>query len=150
MTDQYIDATYIKAHVGTGVHDAIAAITGSSIATRAQAATSLVQAFMRAQGYTPPTSTDGTGVEEVVKLATLGAFWQLAASTPEANIALPEEWAQHPASMALRGIRDGTAELANAPSAADAVGGVSFSDPDADLEDGGRPVLASRYTLQGF
>ena len=126
MADTYIDATYVKAAIGTGVHDAIANVTGSSITTRLEAATALIQGFMRANGYTPGTTT----TDEVVKLATLGAFWQLAASTPETNLPLPDGWQDHPARQAYLGIKDGTIELAGAPSVRAAIGFHMLYNPD--------------------
>lgn len=145
MADAYIDATYVKAQMGTGVHDAIAAVTGSSITQRIESATALVQAAMRAQGYAVATTT----TDELVKLAVLWAFWTLAASNPETTLALPDNWQEHPARDAYRSIKDGTAELPAAPSARAAIGGWTWSDNDPDTEDTRAP-RATRTELEGW
>ena len=65
MADSYIDADYIKANLGTGVYDAIAAVAGQSFTQAIYSATALIQGYLRAKGYSTPTTTS----DEIVKLA---------------------------------------------------------------------------------
>lgn len=146
MADSYIDTDYIKANLGTGVYDAIAAVTGTSFTQRIYSATALVQSYLRNSGYaTPATTTD-----ETVKLAVLGALWQMACSTPETNLALPEAWEDHPARLALKGIVKGDVQIAgHALSIPDAVGGWGFTEHATGATDT-RQQRASRKELAGF
>lgn len=145
MADAYIDATYVKAHMGTGVHDAIAAVTGSSITQRIESATALVQSYLRNNGWATPTTTS----DEMVKLAVLGAFWQMACSTPETNVSLPDEWETHPARVAYLGILSGDAQVTHSLTKASAVGGWTYSDYSTTTTSG-RTQRTRRSELEGY
>lgn len=132
MADKYVSTAYVQDMLGTGYTTAVAAAL--DLDQQVEAATAVVQVAMRNSGYTPPTSTDGTGVEEFVKLATLGALQELVASAPETAIALPETWETNPAKMAFAQIVSGDAKLAATPSQTGSVGGIILSDSDIDNE----------------
>lgn len=149
MPNAYISSTFIRAHLGTAYESAVTSLTGVSQTTLIESATSVIETAMRNSGYSPPTSTDGTGVEEFVKLAVLGCYREMLATVPEGAIPLPETWATHPAKIAYQSILSGDAKLAATPTAADAVGGMQWSEHDPDV-DGSRPQRASRSELEGY
>lgn len=151
MADVYLTQTYVEAHLGKGYTRSALQLDGVEFTTLNESATGLVQAYMRNSGYTPPGSieSDGTGVEEAVKLATLGAFTQLLTSIPEVSIPLPENWDVHPANVAYLGLLNGDMQLAATPSQAGAVGGMVFTSSDPDV-DGSLPPRASRSQLEGY
>ena len=149
MADRYIDADYIKAHLGGGYYAAVVAVTSVSVGVQIEAATSLIQAYMRNSGYACAATQDPDEVEEVVKLATLGAFRELFASVPEVTVQLPQDWASNPAKVAYVGIVSGEAKLAAEPTQAGAVGGAIFTSADPTV-DGSRPPRASREELEGY
>ena len=149
MADRYIDATYIKAHLGGGYYDAVVAVTSVSVGVQIEAATSLIQAYMRNSGYETPETQDPDEVEEVVKLATLGAFRELFSSVPEVTVKLPDDWASNPAKVAYVGIVSGEAKLAADPEQEGAVGGMVFTDATEGAS-GARPPRASRESLEGY
>lgn len=145
MADSYIDTDYVKANLGTGVYNAIAAVTGQSFTQAIYSATALVQSYLRNSGYaTPATTTD-----ETVKLAVLGALWQMVASTPETNLSLPEAWEDHPARLALKGIVGGNVMLTHALTTSAAIGGWTFTERATGATDT-RQQRASRSELGGF
>ena len=145
---QYIDATYVRAHLGTAYDAAVVGITGVSATVLFESATSVIQTAMRNSGYSPP-SDEPADAEEFVKLATLGCYRELLASVPEGSIPLPENWSTHPSKIAYAAILSGDAKLAATPTVADAVGGAQFSESDPDV-DGSRPQRASREELSGW
>lgn len=134
MADAYATVTFARAHLGTDYLTAAVAVT-AQFTTLSESATSMVQSAMRNSGYTPPTSTDGTGVEEVVKLATLGVLRELVATRPQFAIPLPPDWENHPAKIAYQQIIDGEMALAAEPDQLGAVGGMQFTESDPDIDD---------------
>jgi len=147
MADTYISETNVKARLGTGVHDALAALTGVSITQLREDATAVIQSALRNSGYaTPSTTTD-----VVVMLATFGVFLELACAIPEASIALPEQWTANEYYRARKDIVSGVVELTgHSRSIAGSVGGIVASDPDDTIADGGRPPVATRANLVGY
>jgi hypothetical protein len=151
VADAYLDATYVRAHLGTAYDSAVVGITGVSATVLFESATSVIQTAMRNSGYDPPSTTDPDDVEEFVKLATLGCYRELLAGVPEGSIPLPESWATHPAKLAYAAILSGDAKLAATPTVGNAVGGALFSDGDPDsTSDDARPARASRSELSGW
>lgn len=149
MPNNYLSSTFIRAHLGTAYDSAVTSLTGVSQTTLGESATSVIETALRNSGYSPPTSTDGTGVEEFVKLAALGAYREMLATIPEGSIPLPEQWSAHPAKLAYRAILAGDAKLAATPSVPGAVGGWLMSESDPDVTDS-RPQRASRSELEGW
>lgn len=145
MADQYIDAAYVRNFLGTNVEGTIEAYTGVGLTQHIEAATSLVQSYLRNSGYeTPATTTD-----ETVKMATMGAVWQTFASVPEASLPLPENWADHPLRIAYIGILDGSAQLTLTQADANAPGGMTFSDSTSGANTARTPY-ATRANLRGY
>ena len=149
MADRYIDETFIKAHIGGGYYDAVAALTGVSVGVIIESATALVQGAMRNSGYTPPATTDPADVEPAVKVAALGLFVEMFANVPEKAIALPPNWATSPIKITTEAILSGNMRLAAEPSQAGAVGSAIFTSATEGVE-GARPPRASREQLEGY
>lgn len=149
MADRYIDEDYVKACIGGGYYDAVVALTSVSIGVLIDGATSLIQGFMRNSGYDPPSTEDPDDVEELVKLATMGALRVRLASIPEKAIPLPENWNEHPEKVAYVGIESGAVKLAADPSQESAVGGMIFTD-STEGATGAITPRASRTKLAGY
>ena len=146
MADAYIDRTYVREHLGQGYEAAISTLDGVDIVTKIEAATALLQGAMRAAGY----ATAATTTDELVKLAVLEGVWAMLASTPEANVPLPENWESHPANIAYLGILAGTLQLSADPSKIAAKGGWKMSSHAADGSDTSYVQRASRSQLKGY
>ena len=127
MADRYFDSTYADALLGADYMAATLAESGRDFNTLVEAATALVRSAMKNSGYTPPTSTDGTGVEEIIKLATLGQFVEIICTAPGSTIPLPESWDTNPLKTAYQQIIDGAIQPDDDPSSDGAVGGFSIS-----------------------
>lgn len=149
MADRYVDADFVRAHLGTAYDAAVVGITGVSATVLFESATSVIQTAMRNSGYSPPSTTDPTEVEEFVKLAVLGCYREMLAQVPEGSIPLPENWATSPSKLAYAAILSGDARLAATPSTTTAVGGFLWTESDPDV-DGSRPQRASRDELSGW
>lgn len=145
MADQYIDQTYVRAFFGTSLETAITGITGVSLTQQIEAATGLIQSYLRNSGYgTPDTTTDQT-----VMLGTLGALVETLSSIPEVSLPLPENWAEHPARIAYVGILNGDAQVTHALDKSAAVGGWKASEHRTGITDS-RTQYASRKNLAGY
>lgn len=103
MPDRYIDQEYVRGHIGSQIESAMSGVPGVSLTTIIEAATALVQLSLRKHGY--PTSSAGD--DPLVKLATLGAVWQMLSSIPAITLKLPEDWEKHPAKVARDAIEAG-------------------------------------------
>lgn len=160
MANQYLDTSYVDAYLGAGVRAALFTDSLSGVYSAAdfnalaKAATSVIETALRNSGYTPPVATVGTAstVDEYVRLATYGAFLELAASRPEHRLRLDDMWEKNPANLAYRAIIDGDANLSLTLVVKDAIGGAVFSEQSEDVtsEDGSRPHTFSRKGLQGY
>lgn len=135
--------------MGSGYEAAAIATTGVVRNTMIEAATSVIQTAMRNSGYSPPATQTASEVEEFVKLAVLGCYWEMVAKIPEASIPLPENWPTHPAKLAYASILSGDAKLAATPSDIGAVGGFAWTENDPDVDDS-RPPRATREELEGW
>lgn len=144
MADQYIDTTYIDAHLGTNYRTG-ATVSGVNITTQIEAATALVQGYLTNSGYATPSTTS----DENVKLATLGAFRVLLASVPEATVPLPDGWDDHPARIAYLGILSGELPVSHALTNISAVGGWKASEHRSTVT-GAFTQRASRDELEGY
>ena len=149
MADRYLDSTYIQSFLGSGYEAAAIGTTGVVRNTLIEAATSVIQVVLRNSGYSCPSTQDPADVEEFVKLGTLGCYWQMLATIPEASVPLPAEWATHPAKLAYAAILSGDAKLAADPSNVGAVGGWKWTENDPDVDDS-RPPRATREELEGY
>jgi hypothetical protein len=146
VADAYIDSTYAGSFLGGDLVTALDGLTGVVLTTQIEAATALIQSYMRNNGYSPVSTTDPTAVEETVKLAVMGALWQLLTSVPEGNVSLPENWEDHPARIAYVGILTGDANLTAALDKGAAVGGSQWTTHTSTTN----PQLATRDDLEGF
>lgn len=159
MANQYLDTSYVDAHLGTAVRQALftpqdGSYSSANFNTVCQAATSVIETALRNSGYTPPTATVATAstVDGYVRLATLGCFVDLAYNRPEKRLRLPQGWEDNPAKTAYRAIIDGDADLSLTPSVAGGIGGFVFSETSDDVSsaDGGRHHTFSRKNLAGY
>ena len=159
MANQYLDTSYVDAYLGSGVRAALFTDNGGSYSsthfnTVCKAATSVVEAALRNSGYSPPSATvaNSSTVAEYVRLATFGAFVDLAYNRSEHNLALPQEWDEHPAKRAFRAIIDGDANLDLTLTVSGAIGGFAFSTTSTDTssQDGGRHHTFSRKNMAGY
>lgn len=159
MANQYLDTDYVDAHLGSNVRAKLFTPSGGSYSsanfnTLAQAATSVIENSLRQSGYAVPTATVSqvSTVAEYVKLATYGAFRELASARPEKSLALPENWEANPARVAYDKIVDGEAYLTLTLTAANAVGGahVSTQSTSVSSNDGSRWHVHSRKGMQDY
>lgn len=159
MANQYLDTAYVDAYLGANVRGALFTDEGGSYSstnfnTVAKAATSIVETAVRNSGYTPPTATVTTcsTVAEYVRLATFGAFVDLAYNRSEHNLQLPQDWDNHPAKQAYRAIIDGDANLDLTLTVSGAIGGFAFSETSDDVSsvDNGRHHTFSRKNMAGY
>jgi hypothetical protein len=159
MANQYLDTAYVDAYLGSNVRSALFTEEGGSYSstnfnTVCKAATSIIETAIRNSGYTVPTATVTTcsTVAEYVRLATFGAFVDLAYNRSEHNLMLPQDWDAHPAKQAYRAIIDGDADLDLTLSTVGAVGGFTFSETSEDVSstDNGRHNTFSRKNMAGY
>ena len=132
----HITTTYVNNAIGSSELTALMTSEGTSTALTQliQAASSIVDSALSNSGYTPPTSS----APDMVKAATLGALLPLLYSRKQ--IAIPEGYQVYLDSYSM--IRDGRFPVPGlTPNSRDAVGGVSFSDSDSSVSDGGRPKV---------
>lgn len=147
MADQYIDSTYVHAHMGSAVVTVLGAITGVSLTQLIESATARVQTALRNSGYSTPATTS----DQTVKLVTFGVLREMLSDIPEANLPLPDDWANragNPARM-LSEIVEGQIQLdGHTLTLASAVGGWQMSSHEDTSS--GFPQRASRSQLRGF
>jgi len=127
MADQYIDSAYIIDHIGSDYLTAATA-TGLDITVMIEGATALIQGALRQAGYPTPSTTTPSEVEELTKLAVLGAFVEELNGVPENGVSMPESWERSPAFRAYAGILNGTLQPAAAVDKSAAFGGFKWSD----------------------
>ncbi len=141
----YIDSTFVDAYLGTAVRTALVSDSGANLTTLIEGATAIVQTALRNSGYSVPTTT----TDDTVKLAVMGALWVTLSSRPEYQIALPENWKEHPCRAAYVGILNGDCPVTLSLTSRDAVGGFSFSDASTSSSTG-RVAYASRSAMKGW
>ena len=144
MAGQYIAEAYVDAVWGTAFRVSIFGESGTDLNQVAKAATARVQAAMRNSGYAISETENPDEVDELVKLAVMGVFWEMASTRPGASVALPENWDESPFRTALGDILTGAAMLAAAPSSELGVGGVKFTSSTDS------PQVFSRENLEGY
>lgn len=131
--------------MGSGVIDAIDAVVGVELETHIQLASSLIVGYLQNSGYTPGDST----TDDRVKLATIGALWEMLASIPEVSIALPANWEAHPARIAYVGILNGDLPVSHTVTEKDAIGGSQLTEHREGVT-GAVRQRTSREELGGF
>ncbi len=143
---QYIDETYVEAHLGSGYVNAVQAISGVYLSTLITAGTARVQSALKAAGYSTPDTT----ADEVVKLAVLGCVREMVADVPEAAQQLPDDWAQRAQNPVriLREIVNGDVPslASHSLDTSTAVGGSQFSISTAS----GLPKRTTKRELGGY
>ncbi len=129
MADQYINAAYITAHLGSDYYTAAVAHS-SDVDVLIEASTALVQSAMKNSGYTLVATQDPADVDELAKFATLEVFrWKLA-NIPEATLPLPEGWESSIGGQMVAKIIDGDYPMPSLdPSAVGSIGGMTVTDP---------------------
>lgn len=148
MPDQYIDETYVEAHLGTGYVNAVQAVDGVDLETIIESSTALVQGALSEAGYSTPATTS----DERVKAATLGLVRVQLASVPEGAIPLPEGWNDNPLNpiKVFEAVVDGRLPiLGHTLTTATAVGGWQASS-HSTTSSTGLPQRSSRRELSGF
>lgn len=151
MAASFVDADYVRAFFGVEFTAHLwTAIDGEFdedfFAAQVRAASTVVQAYAAQAGY----SIANDSTDEQVRLATLGTLIPMACGRPDKAVPLPESWAEHPAVIALNGIRTGDMRIvAQDPTAIQAVGAFSFteSDPTSDTS---LPKRTTKTNLSGF
>lgn len=145
MADRYIDTAYVDAAMGQSVREGLLGESDlGDLDVIIEAATALVQGYLRNSGYTVLSTVDPTEVDPLVKLAVMALVWQMLASRPDNSLELPATWATSVYSLALGGILSGDVTLSLALTARDAVGGWSFTSRTA------RPAYTTREELEGW
>jgi hypothetical protein len=159
MANQYIDYSYVDHHLGPNVREALFRDSGgvymsASCKALISSATAIIETALRNSGYATPTATISqataiASLNEYVKLATFGQFYELAAKRPEKRLRLPEDWATNPAKVASEAILSGDANLTLTLDTSAAVGGWQASENSDSVSsaDGSRSPVFSRKNL---
>lgn len=161
MANQYIDASYVDAYLGSNVRAALftdrsGIYSESNFNILATSATAVIETALRNSGYTIPVGTvdDITTVPEYVKMATMGVFIPMAYKRPEHRLQLPEDWDNDPCQLAYEAILTGAANLETEMVLSDngAVGGAVFSEQSTSISssDGSRPAIFTRKGMVGY
>jgi hypothetical protein len=160
MANQYLDTGYVDAYLGTSVRAALFTDSSSGVYsstnfnTVAKGASAIIETALRKSGYTPPTATVGTvsSVDEFIKLATYGAFIELAYNRPEHRLKLPENWDSSNPKLAYEAILNGDADVDLPVNTETAISGIAFSEQSEDItsEDGSRSHTFSRKNMAGY
>src|SRR3990172_2929305 len=145
MADEYITTAYVDAHIGIGLRQTWFPVA-TELVTLIEGATGFVQSYLRNSGYSTPSST----TDETVKMAVMGALWQMAASRPATTVKIPEDWKEHPCRKAYVDILNGSVQLTHALNTRSAVGGVAFTAGTVAGSTSGRPAVATHTALLGY
>jgi len=134
VADRYLDEAYVYGAMGANVVRAQISGSGISLTTMIEQCTGTVKGFLRANGYTPPTTQDpATITESMVKEACMALVRQKLCSMPDKTLPLPEDWDDHPEKLALNILRSkhdrekGDALLDLPQSPVGSIGGATFS-----------------------
>lgn len=137
MSATYITATYIDSFVGADVRaalftDSAGDYSPTILGVQINAASALIKAYAKNSGY----DLGDTTTDDSVMLATLGALMRVAYSRPDKNVAIPEGFGEHPATLAYLGILSGDMPILSAtPNVGAEVGGFQFTESDPDVTD---------------
>ena len=152
MADRYIDEPYVYGAMGANVVRSQLSGAGISLTTIIEQSTGTVKGYLRANGYTPPTTQDpSTITESMVKEATMACVRMKLCSMPERVLPLPENWDDHPEKLALNILRakhdKGDAVLDLPQSTVGSPGGAAFTNTTTNPE---RRARASSDQLKGY
>lgn len=137
MAATYITATYIDSFIGADVRAALftdgsEVYSATILGVQINAASALIKAYAKNSGY----DLGDTTTDDSVMLATLGALMRVAYSRPDKNIAVPDGFDSHPATLAYMGILSGDMPILSAtPNVGAEVGGFQFTESDPDVTD---------------
>lgn len=145
-SDQYINSAYVEDRWGTALTAAIVAESGTDLTSWIIDATAAVKAAMKNSGYARVTTTDPADVDDYVKMAVFGQFWEMASARPGASLELPIDWETNPYKVALEAIHSGAAQLELEADTSAGVGGVQFT----QSTDATSPQQMSRTNLEGY
>lgn len=123
MADRYVDRDYVEATLGAKYIASSLAETGRDLDVLIEQGTAVVRGALKNSGYAQPVSSDGVGVEEIVKLAVVGQMIELLATAPGTSVPLPENWENSPYRKAFDQIVSGELQLDADPESLGAVGG---------------------------
>lgn len=105
MPDRWIDVTYVDAFLGSSVRSSLTSDSGASLLIIIEAATAVVQGFMRAAGYVIGSGITATDANPAAKAAIMACVWEMLADRPKFGVKLPDNWDDHPLKIAFDGIR---------------------------------------------
>lgn len=145
----YTTEARLQAALGTAY---LAAATGFSTTPLTQliaSASDVVSGYLRNSGYTPPSDSDLSAIDQTVCLATEALVARAIANIPEVTMPMPDGWDQGMQVLALNGILSGSVTLNLTRSTAASVGGFLASESDSTVT-GSRPQRASREELSGY
>lgn len=149
----YLTSTHLDDVLGSAKVAALAPSAGA-ISALIDLATAEVESALSIGGYTgaiPATvyASDGANAPKIIRLATFGAWLELAYGRNDLEI--PESYRAY--IQKIEDIRSGKIEIPTvARATARAVGGVAFteSSTDVSIDDGSRPGVFNRRTMQGY
>jgi hypothetical protein len=152
VADRYIDEAYVYAAMGANVVRSQLSGSGISLSTIIEQSTGTTKGFLRANGYTPPTTQDPASItESMVKEATMALVRMKLCSMPERTLPLPEDWNDHPEKLALNILRakheKGDAILDLPQSTVGSPGGATFTNTTTAPQ---RQPRASSDQLKGY
>ena len=149
MPAKYIDNAYVANIYSTAVRDQLFNDAGSTNTSAMSAlqvmASTFVRGYLQKAGYTIGLTTSN----ELVKLATLGAFMTLAQSRPHNALPLPENWGDHPARVTYADLANGTLIVDLPQDALSAPGGFEATDSSTSVDDTAVKIF-SRDNMDGF
>jgi hypothetical protein len=130
VADRYIDVALVDAAIGRSVRESLVgddAAPGELLIV-IELATALVQSYLRNSGYATPATQDPTEIlDGTVKLAVVGAVWEMLAEKPDNSLQLPDNWATSMYRVALDGILSGSVVLNLTQNLGNAPGGITVS-----------------------
>lgn len=151
MSASYITAAYIDSFVGADVRaalftDSAGDYSATILGVQINAASALIKSYAKNSGY----DLGDTTTDDAVMLATLGALLRVAYSRPDKNVAIPENFSEHPATLAYMGILSGDMPILSVtPNKGAEVGGFQFTESDPDVT-GSVPRRTSKTEMAGF
>jgi hypothetical protein len=157
MTANYLATAEVDYYVGTAVRQELCSETAGAFQTAVflglcRGATARVQAAIRNSGYEVPTASAGTGVDQYVKMATVGVWVELAYSRPEKHVPLPPNWENHFLKEAADDILSGDAMLDLAVSTTGGIGSGVVSEYSTSISstNGSRQNTFSRKNMSSY
>lgn len=157
MTANYVTTAEVDYYVGTAVRQELCSETAGAFQTAVflglcRGATSVIAAALRNSGYTVPTATAGSNVDQYVKLGTVGVWMELAYTRPEKRLPLPDGWENNILKLAADDILSGDASLDLEVSTEGGIGSGVVSEYSSSISsaDGARKHTYSRKNMASY